>query len=135
MAEYKSKTVLVHAAPMSLFNRITDVGALLAAVPEEQRRNITVEGDTITSTVSGFTIAVKISEKVPFSKVVIEDVEAPFHFRVTFHFDAAELLSETMLTIEVSADLNFMMKTLLGGKIQEYLDKAVTAISTGQFLG
>ena len=78
--------------------------------------------------------AVKIAEKVPFSKVVFEDVEAPFHFHITLNLEPGEAPMETLFNINVDADLNFMMKTLLGGKIQEFLDKTVTAVSTGEIL-
>ncbi|MCQ2165996.1 MAG: hypothetical protein MJY49_01015 [Bacteroidales bacterium] len=131
MTEYKSKTVTVNAAPMALFNRFTDLDALLAAVPEQQRNDISVEGDTLRVSYGGFTIAVKIIEKTPFSRIRVADLEAPFHFTVTINLRNGELPLQTELDIELSADLNFMMKALIGGRIQEFLDKAVTAIATG----
>lgn len=134
MAEYKSKTVIVRTAPMALFDRIVDLKGVTAVIPEEQKKDVVVDGDTISITYAGFTIAVKIAEKVPFSKVVFEDVEAPFHFRITLNLEPGEAPMETLFNINVDADLNFMMKTLLGGKIQEFLDKTVTAVSTGEIL-
>lgn len=134
MAEYKSKTVIVRTAPMTLFNRIIDLNGVTAVIPEEQKKDVVVDGDTISITYAGFTIAVKIAEKIPFSKVVFEDVEAPFHFHITLNLEPGEAPMETLFNINVVADLNFMMKSLLGGKIQEFLDKTVTAVSTGEIL-
>lgn len=134
MAEYKSKTVIVKTAPMALFNRIVDLQGVMSVIPEEQKKDVVVDGDTISITYAGFTIAVKISEKVPFSKVVLEDVEAPFHFHITLNLTPGPAPMETEFNIDVYADLNFMMKTLLGSKIQEFLDKTVTAVSTGEIL-
>lgn len=131
MAEYKSKTVIVNAAPMALFNRFTDLEGLVAAVPEEQKKDITAEGDTLRVSYGGFTIAVKIIDKTPFSRIRIADLEAPFHFTVTINLNPGELPLQTALDIDLSAELNFMMKTLIGSRIQEFLDKAVTAIATG----
>lgn len=131
MAEYKSVEVTVNAAPMEIFNRLTDIGGFLQSVPEEYRKDITVSGDTLSLCYAGFTIAIRLCDKVPFSKVSFCDVEAPFHFTVTFNLAPAALISQTVLSIGMEADLNFMMKSLLGGKIKEFLDKAATAIATG----
>lgn len=131
MAEYKSKTVIVNAAPMTLFNRFTDLEGMIAAVPEEQRKDITVDGDSLRVSYGGFTIAVKIIEKTPFSRIRVTDLEAPFHFTVTINLNPGELPLQTALDIDLSAELNFMMKTLIGPRIQEFLDKAVTSIATG----
>lgn len=131
MAEYKSKTVLVQASPVVLFNRITDLQGMMASVPEDKRKDITVDGDTIRTTQSGFTIAICIREKVPFSKVVFADVEAPFHFSVTVNLEGTDDILQTRLSVDIDADLNFMMKAVLGGKIQEYLDKAVDMFANG----
>lgn len=135
MADYKSKTVTVNVPPTGLYDRLTNLEGMLAAVPEEHRSSISVEGDTLRLNYAGFAIEIRITEKVPYSKVVCQGVETPFPFTVTFHLDNGEFLNQTELTIEISAELNFMMKTLLGSRIQEFLDKAAIAISTGQILG
>lgn len=131
MAEYKSKTVIVNAAPMTLFNRFTDLEGLVAAVPQEQKKDISVDGDSLRVSHGGFNIAVKIIEKTPFSRIRVADLEAPFHFTVTINLNPGELPLQTALDIDLSAELNFMMKALMGSHIQEFLDKAVTAIATG----
>lgn len=135
MAEYKSKTVTVAAPPAALYGKFTDLEGLLAAVPQEQRSLITVDGDSFRLNYAGFTIEIRIIEKVPYSKIVCQGVEAPFPFTVTIHLDNGEFLNQTSLMIEIDAELNFMMKTLLGSRIQEFLDKFVMAIATGQVLG
>ena len=131
MSEYKSKTVIVNAAPMALFNRFTDLEGLVASVPEQQRKDITVDGDSLRVSYGGFTIAVRIVEKTPFSRIRVVDVEAPFHFTVTINLNPGEMPFQTALDIELDADLNFMMKAMIGSHIQEFLDKAVTSIATG----
>ena len=44
------------------------------------------------------------------------------------HFDAASDPYKTDFGIVLDADLNFMMKALLGSKIKDALDKAVDAM-------
>lgn len=131
MAEYKSKTVVVDRPQMSLFNAFTNLEAMVAAVPADKRGDVVVEGDTTKASYAGFTIAVCIAEKIPFSKIVFKDVEAPFHFSLTIHLDPAQFLNQTSLTIVAAAELNFMMKTLIGPKIQEALDQIVLSIANG----
>ena len=63
------------------------------------------------------------------------DDGAPFKFHLTLHFDPASDPYKTDFQIVVDADLNFMMKTILGGKIKEALDRmvdALVAISEGR---
>lgn len=134
MSDYKSKTAVVDRPQMALFQALTNLEAMLSAIPEDKRQGISVEGDTVKSSYAGFNLEVCIAEKVPFSKVVFKDVEAPFHFSLTFHLDPAPLINQTTLWMEVSADLNFMMRTILGPKIQEALDTIVTQISNGGFI-
>ncbi|MCQ2185895.1 MAG: hypothetical protein MJY92_04135 [Bacteroidales bacterium] len=134
MAEYKSRSAVVDRPQMVLFQAFTSLEAMLAAVPQDKRKDITVEGDTVRINYAGFTIAVAITEKQPFSKVVFQDVEAPFHFTFTLHFDPAELITQTTLWMEVNADIPFMMKALIGPKIQEALDTIVMQIANGGFI-
>ena len=44
------------------------------------------------------------------------------------HFDAASDPYKTDFQIVLEAELNFMMKALLGGKIKDALDKVVDAL-------
>jgi len=132
MAEYISKTAVVPIAPVVFFSRVTDLQGIISSVPEDKRKDIVLSGDTVSMTYSGFTISIRMAERNPFSRVVYEDVEAPFHFKVKLFLDPAESSAATTFHIEVEADLNFMMRSLLGSKIQEALDKAVDALSTGR---
>lgn len=140
MTQYKSRTALVDKAPMELFNRATDLQGIMNAIPEEKKAEVmsavTVDGDAIRVSYAGFSIGIEIVEKVPFSKVTFKsDSSSPFPFTVELHFDEAPLAVQTNLWIQVDAELNFMMRSLLGGKIQQALDQIINAIATGGFLG
>ena len=69
----------------------------------------------------------KVSERRPYELVEVTDDNAPFHFVARLHFDYAGPFS-TDFRIELDANLNLMMKAMLGGKIKEGLDKAVDAL-------
>lgn len=131
MTEYKSKTVVVGRPAADLYNKVTDLKGIQDAIPEQYSGSFTAQGDTAVINYGGFNIALKLIEKNPCDMVKFEDVNAPFHFVLTLHFDAAEFVNQTTLWVEFSADLNFLMKGLIGGKIQEFLDKAVDTVALG----
>ena len=61
-------------------------------------------------TVQGFHVGIRVLDRSPYSRIEFKDDGAPFHFNVVLHFDPEEDPLRTDFWIEVSADLNFMMK-------------------------
>jgi hypothetical protein len=60
--------------------------------------------------------------------IELQDNGAPFKFMVSLHFDEAEEPGKTDFHIDLLADLNLMMKMMLGGKIKDALDKIVDGL-------
>lgn len=127
-AEYTSKHGLVAKAPAELFMLFTDMRNFVQMLPEDKRETVQADYDTLAVTVQGFHIGIRVLDRTPYSRIEFKDDGAPFHFNVVLHFDAAEDPFRTDFWIEVSADLNFMMKMMLGSKIKEGLDKVVDAL-------
>lgn len=125
-AHYDSKHGLVAIPPEQLYMSFTDMRNLTQSLPEKYRDSVTADFDSIRATVQGFTIAVRVAERTPYSLLRLEDDDAPFHFSIVAHFDPAP--GGTDFSIEVDADLNLMMKTILGGRIKDALDKAVDGL-------
>ena len=133
-AYYNSKHGVVSRPPYELFIAFTDMRNFRQMLPEDKRDSVNATFDTIEATVNGFKIGVKVVERVPYSKLELEDDNAPFHFGLTVHFDEAPE-GRTDFSIDLRADLNLMMKAMLGGKIKEALDKVVdglVAVSEGR---
>ena len=131
-AHYQSKHGSVAIPREQLYMSFTDLRTLVNTIPDKYRDSVTADFDHLTATIQGFTIAVKVVERQPYDLIRIEDDQAPFHFSITAHFDPDP--EGTDFSIEVDADLNLMMKALLGGKIKDALDKAVdgfVAVSHG----
>lgn len=128
MFDVESKKGIVARAPYSLYMMLVDPRNIYNMVPEDKRKDITVDYDSIHGTVQGFNIGVRYAERQPYSLLRLEDDGAPFHFSVSLHFDPTGNPAETEFYINVSADLNFMMKSLLGGKIKTALDKIVDTL-------
>ncbi len=133
--EIKSKHAVVSKAPYMLYMAFVDMRNFLQFVPEDKRQGITADYDTITAVVQGFNIGVRVSERVPYSRIDFVDNGAPFNFTVSMHFDSTGEPDKTDFSIELSADLNLMMKMMLGSKLQEGLDRMVdglAAVSEGR---
>jgi hypothetical protein len=106
-----------------------DMRNFLQFIPEDKKGDVAADYDTISATVQGFKIGIMIKERTPYSRIDFIDDGAPFQFNGSLHFDAVP--SEPYKTdfyIEFSADLNLMMKMLLGKKLKEGMDKVVDAL-------
>ena len=134
-AEIKSKKAIVSKAPYELYMAFVDMRNFMQFIPEDKKEGVTADYDSIHATVQGFNVGVKVVERTPYSKIEFADDGAPFQFRLVMHFDAANDPYKTDFQICLDAELNFMMKTLLGGKLKDALDKVVdglVAVSEGR---
>ena len=128
MAEYKSKHGIVSRPPYELYMSFADMRNFLRFLPEDKREGVTADYDTLKASVQGFPIGVKITERTPYSRIILWDDGAPFHFTAEFHFDAANDAYKTEFYIILNAELNLMMKMMLGSRLQQALDKVVDSL-------
>ena len=126
--EIKSKRAIVSKAPYELYMAFVDMRNFVNMLPEDKKEGVTADYDSLHAEVQGFNIGVKVADRVPYSKIEFADDGAPFQFRLAMHFDPASDPYKTDYHITLDADLNFMMKTLLGSKIQKALDKVVDSL-------
>lgn len=128
MVNYKSKKAVVSKAPYELYMAFVDMRNFIQFLPEEKKADVTADYDSIHASVQGFSIGVRVTDRVPYSRIAFADDGAPFKFELQMHFNPAADPYKTDFQIELDADLNFMMKTLLGSKIQGALDKVVDSL-------
>ena len=126
--EIKSKKGVVSKAPHELYMTFVDMRNFVQFLPEDKKEGVTADYDFIHADVQGFNIGVKVASRTPYSKIEYADDGAPFKFSLTLHFDPAQDPYKTDFQIEMNADLNFMMKMVLGSKLQQGLDKVVDAL-------
>ena len=127
--QIKSKRAIVSKAPYELCMVFTGMSNFVRFLPEERKADVTADYDSLHATVQGFNIGVRISSRTPYSRIDFADDGAPFKFALSMHFEPASDPYKTDYQICLDADLNFMMKTLLGSKLQDALDKVVDAIA------
>lgn len=127
--EIQSKKGIVSKAPHELYMLFVDMRNFVNFLPEEKKQGVTADYDSIHAEVQGFNIGVKVVERVPYSRVVFQDDGAPFTFEVAMFFNPAPANPyKTEFQIILEAELNFMMKTILGGKLKDALDKVVDSL-------
>ena len=129
MTEYKSKKATVSKAPYQLYMAFVDMRNFIQFLPEDKKEGVTADYDSIHATVQGFPIGIKVADRVPYSRLVFQDDGAPFPFKVSMYFDAASDPHKTDFQIILEAELNFMMKMLLGSKLQDAMDKMVDGLA------
>lgn len=136
MTDYKSKHGMVSKQPFELYMAFVDMRNFLQMLPEDKRQGVEADYDRISATVQGMKIGVMVKNRTPYSSIDLIDNGGPVNFSGTLHFDAVPSdPQKTDFSVELHADLNFMMKMLVGGKIKEALDKVVdglVAVSEGR---
>lgn len=129
MTEIISKHGQVSRQPFELYMMFVDMRNFLNFVPESRKADVTADYDTLTATVQGFKVGVMIKERQPYSRISFIDNGAPFPFSGSLHFDAVpDHSGKTDFHIEFRAELNLMMKMLLGNKLREGADKIVDGL-------
>ena len=128
-AHYTSKHGQVAKRPEELFMAFTDMRNFAKMVPQDKvKAEITADFDNLTATVQGFRIGVRVDERQPYRLIRISSSESPVEFVAVLHFQPSQLPGRTDFWIDLDANLNFMMKTMLGGKLQQVIDKMVDSL-------
>lgn len=129
MTEITSKHGTVSKQPYELYMSMVDLSNFKRMLPADKQESVTADYDTLTATVQGFSVGVKVHNRVPYSLIELVDYGAPFAFHIEIHFDPAAIDPyKTDFWIKAEAELNIMMKMMLSGKIKEALDKIVDGL-------
>ena len=128
-----SKHRSVARAPYMLYMPFSDMRNFVAMLPEDKRQGVEADYDSIRGTVQGFSVGVRVEERRPYSRIVYKDDGAPFQFTINICFDAdGGNPDSTDFHVDIEADLNFMMKMLLGNKLQDKMVDAVADMAMGK---
>jgi hypothetical protein len=122
-SKYVGKEILISKSPVGIYNALSDLRNLGSTLPEELKEKATFDKDSIKANVKGISLGLKFDQKIPYSLLsLVDDGESPFHFKFSFYFVAVGFES-TLFHVELDAELNTMLKMMLGGKLQELVDK------------
>jgi len=85
--------------------------------------------DHLSATIQNFTVGVKATGRQPYERIELSNAEgSPFAFSIILNFEDAGVPGKTDFSINVEADLNLVMKAMLGGRIKDGLDKIVDGV-------
>ena len=128
-AHYTSKHGQVAKRPEEMYMVFTDLRNFEQMLPRDKvQAEIEADFDHLTATVQGFRIGVRVDDRQPYRLIRIGSSESPVEFVAVLHFEPSALPGYTDFWIDLDANLNFMMKTMLGGKLQQALDKMVDGL-------
>lgn len=129
-AHYESKHGQVLRSKEELFMAFTDMRNFTRMVPDQVQSQVSLDADfdNLWATVQNFKIGVRIDERIPYTLIRLISTDSPVEFVGALHFEQSALPGRTEFFIVLDANLNFMMRTMLGKKIQEALDKLVQGL-------
>ena len=125
---YSSKHGLVSRRPEELYMTFCDMRNFSRLVPGKVEAEVTADYDNLQVTVRGFRIGVRVDERVPYGLIRLGSSDSPVEFVVVLHFDHAEEPGKTDFSIDIDANLNLMMRSMLGSKVQQGLDALVDGL-------
>ena len=137
MTKIESKHGIVSRQPYELYMSFTDLRNFVQLLPPDKRESVQADFDTLTATLQGQSFGLKVFNRVPYSRLEYVDYGAPFAFHASLFCDPVPSDPyKTDFHLLVEADLNFMMKMMLGNKLQDALNKVVDGlvdVSNGKF--
>ncbi len=134
MAHYESKHGKVSRSQAELYMSFVDLRNFSAMLPPEYKDSVRADYATLSATVKGMTISIRVDERRPYDRIRVISENSPVEFCILLHFDPCDG-NRTDFSIELDANLNIMLKAMLGGKLTEALDKIVdglVAVSEGR---
>lgn len=130
MEKYESKQQQIHHPASLIFPLISRMDFLTPAL-QDKVEEWEATPDSCSFKVKGFKVALRIVDKVENKhvKLVADEGGVPVDF--TFWIQLHEVApTDTRVRMVLHAELNMMMKMMIGGKIQKGLDQAVEGLAT-----
>jgi len=132
MAEHiVGKTIFLDQQPIMLYSRFSNLQSIAESLPEDKKNIAEVTQDSILIRSRGMEFGLRLAERIPFSTLLFEQMgQSPFPFQLSFHFDpSASKDGATDFHIELNAELNTMLKMMIGGRLQSFVDGITDTIS------
>lgn len=127
-AHYTSKHGDVSKCPEELYMVFSDLSNFARMVPPGVQADVQADFNNLSATVQGMTIAVRVDDRQPYRLIRIGSAQSPLEFVAVLHFEPSMVPGHTDFFIDLDANLNFMLKAMLGSKLQEAIDKLVDGL-------
>jgi carbon monoxide dehydrogenase subunit G len=129
MEKYVSKQVQIRRPDWLIYKLLSDFNNFTPML-EGKVDGWRVDGDTCSFTVKGFSLTLRMLEKTPYTTVKIAGEDgSPFEFVFWVQLvNAGD--NDTRMRLTLHAELNPMMKMMLGKKLEQALDQIAGQIAT-----
>lgn len=129
MEKYESKQQQIHH-PASLIYPIISRLDLLSPAMQDKVEEWRATEDSCSFKVKGMKVGLRIAERVENKHVKIVADEGGIPIDFTFWIQLKEVAErDTRVRMVLHAELNMMMRMMIGGKIQSGLDQAVEGLA------
>ncbi|MCI1720536.1 MAG: hypothetical protein LKM37_05930 [Bacteroidales bacterium] len=129
MEKIVGKEVTLPLGAERLYSVFSDLRGITSKLPEEYKSKVTATQDTIEGEYNGMKLGLKVAQRIENQLVSLKPSGAfPFDFTLNFLMDPLPE-NKTKFRIEVDAEMNFLIRSMFGGKIKEMIDKMTDAIS------
>lgn len=128
MSKHTSKTGKVNKSDKLIYNFLTDLNNLKSLVPQDKVKDFEATEDTCKFNIEGVGQAgLKIIEKEPYKLIKISsDGKSPFSFFFWVQLKPIEdSENTTAIRLTIDANLNPMMKMMVGKHLQKGIDGMV----------
>lgn len=131
--QVKGRSVVVRQPANVLFTLFSDLTNFTRNLPQEMRDKADLQStpDTLLAKVQGFEMGIKVEERIPFISIkYIQNGNSPIPFSLFVFFNSISDI-QTEFHLELDAELSGMLKIMLGGKLQEVVDKITDEMEKG----
>ena len=119
----KGRDLVVNHPPVVLYTIFSDLRRFAENLPADLKDKVRIEADSIVGSVQGMEMGLRVDQRIPYSLISFAETgKFPFPFEFYFHFSPVGLDS-TLFNLELEAELPTMVKMMVGGKLQEMVDK------------
>ncbi|MBQ5753268.1 MAG: polyketide cyclase [Alistipes sp.] len=124
MEKYESKQQQIFKSAAQIYPLISDFSLLTPAVADKVEE-WEATSDTCSFKVKGFTVKLRMVDKVECKHVKITGDEGGVPIDFSFWIQLHEVTpTDTRMRMVLHADLNMMMRMMVGSKLQKGLDQA-----------
>ena len=130
--EVKGQKVQVNQPAEKVFAAFSDLSNFSKNLPEEHRDKVTATPDTLVIQAQGVELGIQAAERVPCSLLRFEPYGSQKLFPFTFWMYIESIdQGHATIQLELHAELNMMMKMMLGSKLKEGIDKLTEQFAAG----
>lgn len=126
---FEGKEVELNSPSYAVFASFSDLTLMKDRIPDEYRDKVTVTPDTVEGDYNGMHLGLKVAERIPNSRIVMKPMEGfPIDFSLIFKIDDKDAFT-SKIRVCVEAQMNFIIKAMMGKKIQSLLDQMTEKIA------